>query len=222
MLPKTGKKLPGGNDRDGRRANYALIVADALATELGDTHRAAKILMGWTGAGERTVKHWLAGAHGPGGGHLLVLMQESEEVFSAVVAACGRADRVSVARTSSGSDLRSHPAGAWRVDQSSGRLDAERAARAGTNDRDHDRIRDRDDDRDPAGAVPRSAGSPDQRQAWFLEAVAARRPTAAADIVERWGVSEKTARRDIATLTASGLIRFVGTRRSGRYRVPLG
>ena len=80
MLPKTGQKFPGGNDRDGRRATYTGIVADALARELGSTHRAAKILMGWTGAGERTVKHWLAGAHGPGGGHLLVLMRESEEV----------------------------------------------------------------------------------------------------------------------------------------------
>ncbi|MER2507486.1 MAG: DeoR family transcriptional regulator [Amaricoccus sp.] len=67
--------------------------------------------------------------------------------------------------------------------------------------------------------MPPSAGSPDQRQAWFLEAVAAGRPIAAAEILEHWGVSEKTARRDIATLTASGLIRFVGTRRSGRYRL---
>lgn len=56
----------------------------------------------------------------------------------------------------------------------------------------------------------------------FLEVVAAGRPTAAAEIVERWGVSEKIARRDIATLTASGLIRFAGTRRSGRYRLPFG
>lgn len=100
MLPKKGQKFPGGNDRDGRRAAYAGIVAAALATELGATHRAAKILMGWTGAGERTVKHWLAGAHGPGGGHLLVLMRESDEVFGAVAAACGRGDRAAAARTS--------------------------------------------------------------------------------------------------------------------------
>jgi DeoR-like helix-turn-helix domain len=219
MLPKTGKKLPGRNDRDGWRATYAGIVADALATELGDTHRAAKILMGWTGAGERTVKHWLAGAHGPGSGHLLVLMRESEEVFRAVVAACGRSDRASVERTSSGLDRRSHPTGVSPVDQGTDWPVAERVARAGTNDRDHDRIRDRNDDRDQAGAVPRSGGSGHRRQAWFLEAVAAGRPAAAVDIVDHWDVSEKTARRDIAALTASGLIRFVGTLRSGRYRL---
>lgn len=49
MLPKTGQKFPGGNDRDGRRATYAGVVADALARELGATHRAAKTLMSWRG-----------------------------------------------------------------------------------------------------------------------------------------------------------------------------
>lgn len=218
MLPKTGKNLPGRNDRDGGRAAYARIVADALARELGATPRAARILMGWTGAGERTVKHWLAGAHGPGGGHLLVLMREPGEVFRAVVTACGRSDRASVSRTSSGPDRTLHPTGVWPVDRGAGSPDPERVAGAGTNDLGDDRIR----DRDQAGAVPRRGGSGNQRQAWFLEAMAAGWPTGAADIVDHWNVSEKTARRDIAALTASGLISFVGTRRSGRYRLSLG
>lgn len=222
MLPKTGQKFPGGNDRDGRRATYTGIVADALARELGSTHRAAKILMGWTGAGERTVKHWLAGAHGPGGGHLLVLMRESEEVFRAVVAACGRCDGAATPRISGAPDRVADPTCMWPVDQGAGGLAAERAAAPSPNDRDHDRMRDRDDDRDQARAAARSEGSGDQRRAWFLDAVGSGRRVAAAEIVERWGVSEKTARRDIAALIASGLIGFVGTRRSGRYRSSYG
>ena len=91
MSPKTGKKFPGGNDRNGSGGTYAEIVADALVAELGATHRAAKILMGWTGAGERTVKHWLAGTHGPAGGYLIVLMRELRVVFRTVVEADGRA-----------------------------------------------------------------------------------------------------------------------------------
>ncbi len=61
MLPKTGKKFLGGNDRQNGGLGYAAIIASVLAKALGETHRAAKVLMGWTGAGERTVKHWLAG-----------------------------------------------------------------------------------------------------------------------------------------------------------------
>ena len=85
MFPKTGKVFPGGNDRENGRTNYATMIATALRTELGDTHRATKTLMQWTGAGERTVKLWLSGVHGPGGEHLVVLMRESEAVFEAVL-----------------------------------------------------------------------------------------------------------------------------------------
>ena len=98
MLPKTGKKFPGGNDRENGGSGYAAIIAGALANELGETHRAAKVLMGWTGAGERTVKHWLAGLHGPRGDHLLVLMQESDAVFEAILTAINRRDAVIAAR----------------------------------------------------------------------------------------------------------------------------
>jgi hypothetical protein len=54
--------------------------------------------MGWTGAGEHTVKHWLAGLHGPRGDHLFVLMQESDAVFEAVLTAINRRDVAIAAR----------------------------------------------------------------------------------------------------------------------------
>src|SRR3546814_18905308 len=54
--------------------------------------------MRWTGASERTAKHWLAGHHGPGGGHLIALLRESETVYEAVLTAAGRRDAVVAAR----------------------------------------------------------------------------------------------------------------------------
>src|SRR3546814_2028914 len=50
--------------------------SEALVGHLGQTHQAVKIVMRWTGASERSVKHWLAGVHAPRGMHLLGLRSE--------------------------------------------------------------------------------------------------------------------------------------------------
>jgi hypothetical protein len=52
MLPKTGIVLPKAEVL----GPYAQAIAYALKAELGPTHQAVKTVMGWTGAGERTVK----------------------------------------------------------------------------------------------------------------------------------------------------------------------
>lgn len=46
--------------------------------------------MGWTGASERTVKHWLAATHVPKGDHLVSLARHSDQVLRAILAAAGR------------------------------------------------------------------------------------------------------------------------------------
>lgn len=98
MFPKTGNVFPGGNDRESSSTNYAAMIATALRTELGDSHRATKTVMRWTGASERTVKHWLAGLHGPGGPYLIVLMRQSQAVFESVLTAADRRDAFVAAR----------------------------------------------------------------------------------------------------------------------------
>jgi hypothetical protein len=218
MLPKTGKKFLGGNDRDGGGTTYAGIVADALVADLGETHRAAKTLMNWTGAGERTVKHWLAGTHGPCGDHLLVLMRESETVFWAILAASGRAYMAAVAGIQATLDVTSGAPILGHLVPTVEPAGEKTPGGPGGNDRDDDRIRDRDDDRDCLGVGARSAATKDRRQTWFLEAVGAGRQVGAVEIADRWRVSEKTARRDIAALKAKGLVEFVGPRRSGAYQ----
>jgi len=88
MFPKTGNKLhsaTGGLD-------FAQVMAEALNAELGSTHRAVKTAMQWTGASERTVKHWLAATHAPHGVHLVRLARHSERVLAAFLIAANRSD----------------------------------------------------------------------------------------------------------------------------------
>ena len=74
MLPKTGREFPpAGGD-------YAAAIGAALRSELGDGHRAAKTVMRWTGASERSAKGWLSGKTGPSGPHLISLARKSDAV----------------------------------------------------------------------------------------------------------------------------------------------
>lgn len=87
MFPKTGNKLhPRGLDS----RTYARAIADALRTELGQSHRATKTLMRWTGASERTAKNWLSGACGPSGDNLVQLVRESDCVLATVLGLAAR------------------------------------------------------------------------------------------------------------------------------------
>jgi hypothetical protein len=86
MLPKMGRKLHQGREN----LPLAGIVAEALDTELGRTHQAVKTAMRWTGASERSVKHWLAGTHVPRGMHLVSLMRHSDTVLKQLLIASGR------------------------------------------------------------------------------------------------------------------------------------
>ncbi|APL95579.1 hypothetical protein EWH08_19650 [Sphingobium indicum] len=88
MFPKTGKKLPPS----GEELAFAAMMSEALVGHLGQTHQAVKIVMRWTGASERSVKHWLAGVHAPRGMHLLGLMRNSDEVLRRLLIASGRGD----------------------------------------------------------------------------------------------------------------------------------
>ena len=72
--------------------------ASALKNDLGETHQAVKTLMRWTGAKERTVKHWLAGTHGPSGEHLLALVRHSGTVLEVFLGLAGREDAITKVR----------------------------------------------------------------------------------------------------------------------------
>jgi hypothetical protein len=85
-MPKKGRIVR----RAAGDALYAPAIALTLQKELGETHRAVKILMRWTGACERTVKNWLAGSAGPSGENLVALLRHSDAVLDAVLELSGR------------------------------------------------------------------------------------------------------------------------------------
>ena len=222
MFPKKGNFFPGGNDRENGSTDYASMIAEALRTELGNSHRATKTVMRWTGATERTVKHWLAGHHGPGGKYLIVLMRKSEAVYEAVLTAADRRDAVVAARMLAAQRTMVEVMALVQRERSglteaSSRGFDQHGARAGKgpDDRKNDPTNDRN--RSPAGPLPDDGLNP--RQRWYLEALAAGKAVRADHLRRRWGVSEKTARRDVAALKERGMIEFVGPLRTGRYRL---
>lgn len=95
MFPKKGNRLHQSSQErlDGLDFNHA--IAAALHVELGDTHRAVKTAMRWTGASERTVKNWLSGEYGPNGEHLVQLLRNSECVLQAILLLADRKGTVS-------------------------------------------------------------------------------------------------------------------------------
>lgn len=90
MFPNKGNNFPNGTRRGKDSLNYPAAIAGALKAELGNSHRAVKTVMRWTGANERTVKNWLAGKRGPRGEHLLSLMRYSNATLDQVLELSGR------------------------------------------------------------------------------------------------------------------------------------
>jgi hypothetical protein len=96
-FPKKGKsfqKRDAGRGSDFRLDDsaFAMRIALALKSELKDRNSRAKLVAGWTGANERTVKNWILGRYAPCGRHLVVLAQHSDQVLNAILVMAGRQD----------------------------------------------------------------------------------------------------------------------------------
>lgn len=89
MLPKSGTLLPARGAKFSER-DYAGCIRQALRDELGGSRVAAKSIMRWTGASNRTARNWLNGAACPSGYHLLCLARESDAVLAAILSLSGR------------------------------------------------------------------------------------------------------------------------------------
>jgi len=195
MLPKWEGVLAG-------RQAYAETIPQLLEREHGETHRAVKQVMKLTDASERTVKHWLSGQHGPDTVFFLRLVTSSPVI---------RAFVIGLIESSQGAGDDRHGVDQKAARRSSKASDAQPLRQ---DRRQNDRMNDPKTDpiNDPI------TDALNDRQRWFLCRVAAGHRCRAADICSHWKVSAKTARRDIAALSARGLIRFTGARRNGRYR----
>jgi hypothetical protein len=96
-FPKKGKSFPnGGGSSDFSLDDhaFAMKIASALTSELKDRNSRAKLVAGWTGANERTVKNWFSGRYAPCGRHLVVLAHHSDHVLNAILLMADRQDRL--------------------------------------------------------------------------------------------------------------------------------
>jgi hypothetical protein len=88
MVPITGTNVRAqGTDI---RREYPRLISKALLGELGESARAAKTIMQWTGASERAAKYWLAGDRGPSGYQLILLARNSDAVLHEFLRLSGR------------------------------------------------------------------------------------------------------------------------------------
>jgi hypothetical protein len=102
-FPKKGNSFPKRDGDGGSNFNlddraFAMKIALALKLELKNRNSRAKLVAGWTGASERTVKNWILGRYAPCGRHLVVLAQHSDQVLNVILSMADRRDLL-LART---------------------------------------------------------------------------------------------------------------------------
>ena len=220
MLPKRGRILPGHATAARSPTDFANAVARALQSELGDTHRAVKTIMRWTGASERAAKNWLEGSAGPRGHYLIRLIAESDLIFELVINAADRAgnEETSSAGSNEVLDKKATAGGkAWGAGRRSPGSTTSREAPRAIDGMSNvpGKVPINDPENDPGNVE--WFGILNDRQRWFLGEMTVRGRMRFTDIVVRWKVASKTAKRDIAGLQATGLIVFVGPRKTGTY-----
>ena len=98
-FPKKGKPFPKRDGDAGSNFNlddraFAIKISLALKSELRDRSSRAKLLAGWTGASERTVKNWISGRYAPCSRHLVILAQYSDQVLNVILSIADRQDLV--------------------------------------------------------------------------------------------------------------------------------
>lgn len=81
MFPKSGNMLPNG-PRALSDSELAAMIGAVLRDELGNSHRAAKTVMAWTGGSERSARGWLNGEHNPSALHLIALAAQCRPILT--------------------------------------------------------------------------------------------------------------------------------------------
>jgi hypothetical protein len=226
MFPKAGKVFPRSGGPTGTHPKYADVVAAALKSKLGNTHQATKTVMKWTGANERTAKHWIRGDVGPNGDHLLDLIRQCPDVLQAILRACGWGDPVLLPVGESEMRVTNLGEMLATANRSQGlqkvaALNMYASPRQACPESGPKNVPDRgpSDVPDTTTQCEAEALALNGRQQWFLLELRQRRYGSLRDICMRFGVSARTAKRDVAGLKVLGLLRFVGTRRNGRFEL---
>lgn len=176
-------------------AELAKLIAAGLRMDYGDSNSAIKMIGQKTGASLRTIKNWYSAKNTPSSSHLLTLARSSPSILQIVLEQVGGADlRDAFALLEMGNKGPIHdkpPAPPPKITEKFFRIEIELSARIGKN--------------------------LNQRQLWFLTQLRQGERLKSSAIAMEWGVTDRSARADVAALADLSLIRLVGSRKSGVY-----
>jgi hypothetical protein len=174
-------------------AELAKIVALALRHDFGDSASAIKRIGQLTNANLRAIKNWYEARNAPSSGHLLLLARSSPSILKFILVQIGGEDLWDAFRLLSHHALASAPESEIPI------------------------LTDENDTKNVPINVPLK--SLNERQRWFLILLRRKNSACAEDISAHFGVAHKTARRDIEGLKEVAKIRFVGSKKTGRYEI---
>ncbi len=170
----------------------AQIIAYALRKNHGHFGSAVKQIGRLIRAEPRTIRNWYEGRNAPSLRHFLILARHSPSLVESFLSLVGHGDMVDLF---DGTDIVSNVPKTKIYSVSSVTINV---------------------------TLPLAqASNLNQRQLWFLGRVQQGLISKADDIEAAWGVTLRTAKRDIAGLIDLGLIRFSGARKNGRYQLSI-
>lgn len=173
-------------------------IANIFRQEYKDIYSAVKQISRKTNIPIETVKRWNKGRNPPSSGHLIILAHSYSAVLQMILKLAGRPDLAEACllqgnapTESAENDIRSD------VTENDGAKNCTINVTISLN----------------------TAGKLNQRQLWFLGMLQQGHIVKAEHITSTWSVSLRTAKYDIAAMTEARLIKFVGSKGAGRYKV---
>ena len=169
----------------------ALLVAKILRAEHLQSDAVVKRIARATGANTETVKKWYNGQNAPSAAHLITLMRTYPSIYQTVM---GLAELI---RPDPG------PCGGPSLSPNGIKSEIYTDNFVGIN-----------------VLVPLALkGKLNERQLWFLGRLQQKETVRGNDIALVWGVTARTAERDVAALVAVDLVFYRGPRKIGKYQL---
>lgn len=178
--------------------HVADFIAQALRQEYEEVHSAVKVIGRQTGAHPRAIRNWYDGVNAPNCTHLITLARHTPVILETFLGLTGHKTIWEFYRKhGNGHDY------SMRIRKI--------ASKANSYDDKFVTIN--------VSVALKIGGELNQRQLWFLGRLQGGDTPKAEAIVLLWGVTLRTARRDVAGLVEKGLVQFVGANKTGFYEV---
>jgi len=189
-LTQTGNKWTEKTEGNSDK-KLAQMLAKALRQDYGGKHSSIKIISNDTGISSETIRKWYEGRNPPRLRYFIKIAKYSPNVLRVFLEIIGKNDL-------------------WELYQQHLSATEKQSSKAIYS----------------AGfctinktALPENIRNLNQRQLWCLLLLERGHKVKAEDIATAWKVSSRSAKVDIAGLVAAGLICFIGSKKTGYYKV---